>query len=144
MIKKISFAFMLVLFCCAGYAQVCSEFVGETNLESFYNDTGNKNCKAILTNGKCVRLPPSPNCPAGAIIQLDEQQSAAALAQNKAQKKKDIEYTKKLIERTQLIDMCNAYAANRNLCATAGNYDQCMNIRFGNNHKSMPSRCAIR
>ena len=140
--KKLFLIFICLPIVNISFAQRCPSVYGETPLETYYND-GSDTCKLRLNDGRCLRVPATAQCPSDSIIQLDEAQSAEAFKQYLTKNSGGNDGSKKLIETIKTIDYCNNYKEFRYSCAGSANYDQCMNIRFGTNHQSMPRKCNL-
>lgn len=123
-------------------AQSCQSVIGESQggAASIYNDLS-KTCKLRLTDGRCIRLQATVECPENSVQVLNEAQSAAALKEYAAKQKATIDGYNNLAKRSREIEECNRFSQVRFSCASAGNYEQCMTIRFGDSYRAMPQKC---
>ena len=122
------------------FAQSCRSVIGESPLETTYKD-GSSTCKLRLTDGQCKRVPASETCPGGSIVQITDNESAAALEAQKIKEKKQTEEYNLFLKRMKVAEICDAYSRARNDCAVAGSYDQCMSIRAGSDYKKIQKQC---
>lgn len=140
------FMLFAVLLSISAQAETCSTVVGETELESYYNDLNHNTCKLKMTDGRCLRLAPIQGCPADSVVQLDEQKSKIALQQYNASKQQAQNPSNKSVgqifwEGAIKADECNRFKEIRYSCAGASNYNKCMQIRAGANYKAYENYC---
>lgn len=129
-----------IIFSNNAMAQRCESIIGETKFDSTYNDSP-ETCKLRLTDGRCIRVQGSPQCPGSSIQPLNEAQSAVALKEYEAKQKALVDGYNNLAKQFGEIEECNRFKQVRYACASAGNYEQCMTIRFGNSYRAMPQKC---
>jgi hypothetical protein len=138
--KTLLILVMTIVYSNSTVAQSCKSIIGESEFDTMYNESS-KTCKLRLTDGRCIRVQATPQCPGSSVQPLNEAQSAVALKEYEAKQKAIIDGYQNLREELNLIDECNRFKQESYSCAGAANYEQCMTIRYGNSYRAMPQKC---